>query len=203
MEFSRQEYCTGSPFPSPGDLPDSGIKPRSPPLQTDYLWSEPPGMPFEFLQKVKVKSLRRVWLCGPMDCSLPGSSIHGIFQARILDWVAISFSRGSSQPRVSRIVGRRFTLWATREVLQTQWNRSSSNFQRTNMLTSTFYWYNITICQLVVSEKEDKIKGEKKEKMISLVLSARFLMSYNKRKRKVKELVTQSLTWWTLRPDGQ
>ena len=35
----------------------------------------------------------------PMDCSLPGSSIHGIFQARILEWVAISFSRGSSQPR--------------------------------------------------------------------------------------------------------
>ena len=59
-------------------------------------------------------------LCDPMDCSLPGSSVHGIFQARILEWVAISFSRGSSQPRdwtqVSHIVGRRFTLWATREV---------------------------------------------------------------------------------------
>ena len=38
-------------------------------------------------------------LCDPMDCSLPGSSIHGIFQARILEWVAISFSRGSSRPR--------------------------------------------------------------------------------------------------------
>ena len=38
-------------------------------------------------------------LCDPMDCSLPGSSIHGIFQARVLEWVAISFSRGSSQPR--------------------------------------------------------------------------------------------------------
>ena len=38
-------------------------------------------------------------LCNPMDCSLPGSSIHGIFQAKILKWVAISFSRGSSQPR--------------------------------------------------------------------------------------------------------
>ena len=35
-------------------------------------------------------------LCDPMDCSLPGSSIHGIFQARILEWVAISFSRASS-----------------------------------------------------------------------------------------------------------
>ena len=51
-------------------------------------------------------------LCDPMDCSLPGSSVHGIFQARILEWAAISFSRGSSQPRdrtrVSHIVGRRF-----------------------------------------------------------------------------------------------
>ena len=38
-------------------------------------------------------------LCNPMDCSLPGSSVHGIFQARILEWVAIPFSRGSSGPR--------------------------------------------------------------------------------------------------------
>ena len=38
-------------------------------------------------------------LCDPMDCSLPGSSIHGIFQAKVLEWVAIAFSRGSSQPR--------------------------------------------------------------------------------------------------------
>ena len=58
-------------------------------------------------------------LCDPMDCGLPGSSIHGIFQARILEWVAISFSRGSSRPRdqtqVSHIGGRRLNLWATRE----------------------------------------------------------------------------------------
>ena len=53
-------------------------------------------------------------LCNPMDCSPPGSSVHGILQARILEWVAISFSRGSSQPRdqtwVSCIAGRRFIL---------------------------------------------------------------------------------------------
>ena len=59
-------------------------------------------------------------LCDPMDHSLPGSSIHGIFQARILEWVAISFSRRSSQPgdwtQVSHIVGRCFTVWATRKV---------------------------------------------------------------------------------------
>ena len=49
----------------------------------------------------------------PMDCSLPGSSVHGILQARILEWVAIPFSRGSSQPRdrtqVSCIAGEFFT----------------------------------------------------------------------------------------------
>ena len=39
-------------------------------------------------------------LCGPMNCSLPGSSVHGIFQARILEWVAISSSRQSSWPRI-------------------------------------------------------------------------------------------------------
>ena len=49
---------------------------------------------------VVVESLRCVWLfCDPMDSSLPGSSLHGILQARILGWVAISFSRDSSQPR--------------------------------------------------------------------------------------------------------
>ena len=61
-------------------------------------------------------------LCNPMDCSLPGSSLHGILQARVLEWVAISFSRGSSWPRdwtqVSRIPGKRFNLWATREAHQ-------------------------------------------------------------------------------------
>ena len=70
--------------------------------------------------EVKVKSLSCVQLVSsPTDCSQPGSSVHGIFQARILEWVAISFSR-SSWPRdwiwVSRIVGIRFTIWATREV---------------------------------------------------------------------------------------
>ena len=54
-----------------------------------------------------------------MDWGLPGSSVHGILQARILAWVAVPFSRGSSQPRgwswVSLIAGGFFTIWATRE----------------------------------------------------------------------------------------
>ena len=45
MGFSRQEYRSGLPFPSPGDLPDPGIEPRSPALQADALTSEPPGKP--------------------------------------------------------------------------------------------------------------------------------------------------------------
>ena len=57
----------------------------------------------------------------PIDCSLPGSSVHGILQARILEWVAISFSRGSSwlrnRTQVSYIAGRLITDWATREAL--------------------------------------------------------------------------------------
>ena len=61
-------------------------------------------------------------LCNPMDCSPPGSSVHGILQARILEWVAVPFSRGSLQPRnwtqVSLIASRFFTIWATREA---QW----------------------------------------------------------------------------------
>ena len=56
-------------------------------------------------------------LCNPIDCSLPGFSVHGIFEARILEWVAISFSRGCSWPKdrtqVSYIIGRCFTVWAT------------------------------------------------------------------------------------------
>ena len=45
MGFSRQEYWNGLPFPSPGDLPDPGIKPQSPALEADALTSEPPGKP--------------------------------------------------------------------------------------------------------------------------------------------------------------
>ena len=58
-------------------------------------------------------------LCNPMDCSLTGSSVHGILQARILEWVFIPFSRGSCWPRdqtrVSHSTGRFFTVWVTRK----------------------------------------------------------------------------------------
>ena len=76
------------------------------------------------LAVLKVKSEVKVTqscptLCDPMDCGPPGSSVHGILQARIQGWVAVPFSRGSSQPRdgiqISCIAGGVFTIWATRE----------------------------------------------------------------------------------------
>ena len=72
-------------------------------------WSCVPSLLFE--SEVAQSCLT---LCDPTDCSLSGSSVHGIFQARVLEWIAISFSRGSSQPRartqVSHIVDRCFTV---------------------------------------------------------------------------------------------
>ena len=60
-------------------------------------------------------------LCNPMDYSQPGCSVHGILQAGLLEWVAISFSSASYQPKdwsqVSCIAGSFFTIWATREAL--------------------------------------------------------------------------------------
>ena len=70
-------------------------------------------------------------LCDPVDHSPPDSSIHGILQARILEWVATSFSRGSSQPRdqtrVSCTAGKFFTDWATRELAYLTVTSNSTN----------------------------------------------------------------------------
>ena len=113
LGFSRQEYWSGLPCPSPGDLPDPEIKPGSPELKADSLPSEPTGKPLS--KHWKWKSLSCVWLfVHPMDYT-----VHGILQARILEWVAIPISRGSSWPKdqtqVSPIVGGFFTSWATRQ----------------------------------------------------------------------------------------
>ena len=68
-------------------------------------------------------------LCNPTDCSLPGSSVHGIFQAKTLEWVAISFSRRSSWlrdwTRVSRIVGRRLYHLSHQGSLSASWRKGN------------------------------------------------------------------------------
>ena len=94
-------------------------------------------------------------LCNSMDCSLPGSSIHGILQGRILEWVAISFSRGSSQPKdwtwVSRIGGRRFNLWATREA-QGSLNKRS-NMCKYSWFTLLYSWNKHNTVEQLYSNK--------------------------------------------------
>ena len=87
---------------------------------THFILSQ--GMKEGEVGAIVVESLGCVRLfCDPMDCTLPGSSVHGISQARILEWVAIPFSRGSSWPKdwtkVSHLAGRFFTIWATGETI--------------------------------------------------------------------------------------
>ena len=86
------------------------VAPRKPRFHERYL----------YLNYVVVWLLNHVWLfCDPKNCSPPGSSVHGIYQARILEWVAISFSRGSSQSRdqilISCIGKQVLHCWAMRE----------------------------------------------------------------------------------------
>ena len=78
MGFSRQEYWNGVPLPSPCECTNAS-----------------------YLYALHAHSITQSCptLCNPMDCSPPGSSVHGIFQARILEWVAMAFSKGSSQLR--------------------------------------------------------------------------------------------------------
>ena len=100
MGFSRREYWSGLPCPPPEDLPDPRIEPWSPVLQAGSL-PHSDSYYFNFSLSVKVARVLQscATLCTLMDCSPPGSCVHGLFQARILEWVAISFSRVSSQPR--------------------------------------------------------------------------------------------------------
>ena len=128
--FSRQEYWSGLPCPPPEDLPNPGIEPMS--LMSPALagWFFPTGTTWDFpffsfkrdmYQKfccvfplfldVGSRMVSDLSVCSScLDCSPPGSSAHGILQARILEWVAISSSRGSSWPRdrtwVSRVYQR-------------------------------------------------------------------------------------------------
>ena len=81
------------------DLSNPGIEPGSPALQADSLPSEPLGKPdlADCISEGEGEVAQSCpTLCDPVDCSLPGFSVHGILQARILEWVTISFSRGSS-----------------------------------------------------------------------------------------------------------
>ena len=105
MGFPRQEQWSGLTLPSPGDLPDPGIK--LPSLRSTALvgkffitsntWEAQYIICVCTSESEAAQSCPT--LCDPVDYSPPGSSIHGILQARMLEWVAEASSRGSSQSR--------------------------------------------------------------------------------------------------------
>ena len=131
MGFSRQECWSGLPCPPPGGLPNPGMEPEpvslmSPALAGRFFTTRKQtmvtrekgeigrlGLTYTHCGSVLVAQ-SCLTLCNRVDYSLPGSSVHGILQARILEWVAMPSSRGSSQPRdriwVSSIAGRFFTI---------------------------------------------------------------------------------------------
>ena len=90
-------------------------------------------------------------------CSPLGSSVHGISQARTWEWVATSFSRGSSQPRdrtqVSCIKVRFFTIWATRETLNLSLLLSWVLLILTEPIKSSFFWYNFAVANVTKHSK--------------------------------------------------
>ena len=131
MGFSRQEHQSGLPCPPPEDLHKPGIEPVSHVCciggQVLYNYRHPRS-PALCLCCVCVVAQLYLTLCDPVNCSLPGSSLYGILLATILEWVAMSSSKGFFQFRdetkVSCFAVRFFTVWATREV-----NNMSNKFQ--------------------------------------------------------------------------
>ena len=111
--------------------------------------------------------------CNPMDCSLSGSSVNGILQGRILEWVAISFSRGSSWPRnwtrVSCIAGRFFTDWAEGSHL--------------SVLSFNFWWFILNKCG----------KGKWPEVLLHSIYQVNAFLQYFKQK---KHLLLKMTLWY-------
>ena len=100
MGFSRQDYWSGLPFPSPGDLPDPGIEPGSPNFPADALTSEPPFI--SLVSAFVVQALHCVRLCDPMDCNTPGfpvphylpefAQVHGVCIVICWYWLDLLWS---------------------------------------------------------------------------------------------------------------
>ena len=129
-----------------------------------YLWWLLAASDFVIIVTGKCRKIRRKssWMkakvlvsqscltvCDLMDCSPPGSSVHGILQAKILEWGAIPFSRGSSWPRdrtcVSCIAGRFFTIWANRWAVKQQippfWvSQNSGACRKVGIIWSKYFW---------------------------------------------------------------
>ena len=104
-------------------------------------------------------------LCHPMDCSPPGSSVHGILQARILEGVAMPSSRGLSQPRdrtcASCIAGRCFTT----EPPETP-QPENKPFFLLQCLSSAHFWQRVALCHLTIFKGPRRVFTEQAKRMI-------------------------------------
>ena len=167
-DFPGKNIGVGLSFPSPGDLPNPEIKPTSPVLagglftmmecsteqqqQTNFrvfsknrLWVTKPESCSCLLSVSLLVAQSCLTLWDPLDYNLPGSSVHGILQARILEWVAISFSRENSWPGdrtwVSEIAGGLFSAEASGKpflVLQMPPNHRVVTLKRTEFYAAYF-----------------------------------------------------------------
>ena len=122
-------------------------------------------------------------LCNPMNYSPPGSLVHGIFQARILEWVAISFSRGSSWPRDQTLVfctaHRFFTDWATREAQWTQ--KENWSVTESSPKTTWLHWLHVSVSSHLYTMKLNFLIQKSIEATLSLTSFSwlKFFYFYN------------------------
>ena len=112
MEFSRQEYWSGLPFPSPGDLPDPVIEPRSPTLQADALTSEPPGKPYMILPLLGIYLME-------VKTSIRKDICTSRFIAALFT-IARKFKQLKCQIRVLRKGGKNTQKNCTKKIFMTQ-----------------------------------------------------------------------------------
>ena len=118
MGFPRQDYWSRLPFPTTGDLPDPGIEPASPALAGGFFchWATREAPKYTAAAAAAKLLQSCPTLCDPIDGSPPGSPVPGIFQARTLEWVAISFSNAWKWKVKVKLVSRDqllATLWTT------------------------------------------------------------------------------------------
>ena len=133
--------------------------------------------------------------CDPMGCTSPGSSVHGISQARVLEWVAISFSRESFKPRnqtqVSCIADRFFTDWAMRESKNTQIISKHNDQEKNQQVSWTPSKLKTFVCQRTPSRKW-KYKTQNEGKYLPIIhLRSDLYSEHIKNSYIIKRQITQ------------
>ena len=116
-------------------------------------------------------------LCDPMDCSQPNSSIHGILQARTLDWVALPSSRGSSQPRDRKFIS--YVSCISRQVFYHQCHNGSTRFGGDSVQFSLVTQSCLTLCDPMDFRMQDSLFITKSWSLLKLMSIASVMPSYH------------------------